>query len=123
MRTVEFTQSVQIPSMGDFLKAYPRFSTLVHGPGRALFEAIFQPGNVVCAQIVAELGYPSVLAVAAQCQRISEEVEGLALNDFTKQGVGAAMCTLMEANGFRKTNTKKSVPHKAFIKAEVYVRA
>jgi hypothetical protein len=122
METVDFIQPVQVPSVEDFLADYPRFTALATGPARPLFTALFQPHNVIRAQVVAELGYPSVLAVADQCQRYARDVGDIHLDNFTKQAVGAAMCTLMEANGFKKTKKKRSVPHEAFVTGEVYER-
>ena len=43
--------------------------------------------------------------------------------DFDKQFIGAVVCSLMEANGYEKTGKKRSIPHNAFTKGEVYARS
>ena len=43
--------------------------------------------------------------------------------DFIKQGIGAIVCFIMESNGYRKTDTKRSVPGKLFNRGEVYAEA
>lgn len=111
---------VTLVDVNDFIKKYPRFSTFVNNEGNVLFDAIVTPGVFVDASVLANYGYPSVLSVAQQCQEIIEKTEGLDANSFTKQFIGSVICSLMEANGYKKTGTKKSVPHKLFTTGEFY---
>ena len=48
--------------------------------------------------------------------------ENLKADSFTKQFIGSVICALMEANGYKKTGTKKSVPHELFSTGEFYKR-
>ncbi len=124
MQTQTINETVQIPEVDDFIKKYPRYTKLVSGEGRFLFNLIMQPKVLNAARVVADFGLPSVLVVAEQCRAAVEEAAGpVSLDSFTKQFIGAAVCVLMEANGYMKTGTKKSVPHASFSTGEFYVRA
>jgi hypothetical protein len=46
---------------------------------------------------------------------------GRELTPFDKQFIGGVVCSLMEANGYQNTGTKKAISHKAFSKGEFYV--
>jgi len=48
-------------------------------------------------------------------------VIGRELTPFDKQFIGGVVCSLMEANGYQKTGTKRATPNKAFSKGEFYV--
>ena len=96
---------------------------LVTGEGRFLFDLIMQPEVLIRAQVLADFNLPSVLGVAESCHlAIDENAGSTSLDSFTKQFIGAAICVLMEANEFRKTGTKKSVPHPSFTIGEFYER-
>lgn len=123
MQTVTFQQPVQLPQVEDFLVKYPRFSALAAGAGNRIFNQIMQPEVFINARAAADFGLPSVLAVAEMCKMASEEPGAPQLDSFTKQFVGAAICSLMEANGYKKTDNKRSVPHPSFTVGEVYARA
>jgi hypothetical protein len=61
---------------------------------------------------VAEMGFS-----AASKQKLVQ------FDGFLKQFIGALVCSLMEANGFMKSNKKKSIPHHAYTKGEFYQQA
>lgn len=122
MKDHTFPTTVTLPDVDDFLKKYPRFSTLANGIGRPLFDAIMQPELFINARVLADYGYPSVLAVADVCQSIIDANADLSPTDsMVKQYIGSVVCTLMEANGYKKSEKKKSVPHKLFSVAEHYI--
>ncbi|MDA3924857.1 MAG: hypothetical protein PF904_09185 [Kiritimatiellae bacterium] len=121
MKTTNHTTTIKIPSDCDFLKKYPRYTKIVQGHGRILFDLIMQPENALLAQHAARFKLPSVIAVADACKELAEREKSITLDPFTKQFIGAAICSLMETNGYRKTGTKKSVPHESFTVGEFYV--
>ena len=121
MEDKTFEIIVTLPSIDDFLKKYHRFSTFVRGEGKALFELIIKPSVFLEASILSNYGYPSVLAVAKQSQDLIK-LENLKIDNFTKQFIGSVICVLMEANGYKKTGIKKSVPHEFFVTGEYYER-
>ena len=124
MKTQTVRHAVKLPEVADFLEKYPRYTQLVQGDGRFLFDLIMQPDNLFLAQAASHYKLPSVLSVAECCRvAIEEHEDSIELDSFTKQFVGAAICVLMEANGYRKTGTKKSVPHPSFSTGEFYVPA
>jgi hypothetical protein len=113
---------VTLLTADDFLRKYPRFKTFIEGKGEGLFKAIMQPDVVIEAMVLANYGYPSVLAVAKQSEEILTNPEQAGDNNFAKQFVGSVICAVMEANGYEKSGTKKSVPHKFFNVGEIYER-
>jgi hypothetical protein len=122
MKSQEITYTIQLPDTDDFLAKYPRYTKLAKGDGKFLFKVIMQPEVFLQAQVLADFGSPSVLAVAELCRQAVEEKGGpVKLDSFTKQFIGAAICTLMEANGYQKSGTKKSVPHPSFSIGEFYI--
>jgi hypothetical protein len=122
MKTQTVRHAVKLPEVADFLDKYPRYTQLVQGGGRFLFDLIMQPDNLFLAQAASHYKLPSVLSVAECCRvAIEEHEDSIELDSFTKQFIGAAICVLMEANGYRKTGTKKSVPHPSFSTGEFYV--
>jgi hypothetical protein len=123
MEKQEFCQTVFLPSIEEFAEKYPRYSSFVRGDGRFLYDVIMRPIVLIRAQMAAYFGYPSVLAVAADCKQAIEKEGGIVFDNFTKQFVGSAICALMEANGYKKTGVKKSVPHESFVTGEYYEKA
>jgi hypothetical protein len=122
MHEQTISYSIQLPSIDDFLAKYPRYTKLVDTEGTFLFDLIMQPEVFLQASVLADFNSPSVLAVAELCRQAVEENSGpLTLDSFTKQFIGAAICTLMEANGYQKSGTKKSVPHPSFSIGEFYI--
>lgn len=120
MKDTKIETTITLVDVNDFIKKYPRFSTFVNNEGRVLFDAVVKSQVFVDASILANYGYPSVLGVAQQCQEIIAESEELKADSFTKQFIGSVICSLMEANGYKKTGIKKSVPHKLFTTGEFY---
>lgn len=118
MQTQTISYTIQLPNVDDLLAKYPRYTKLVNGEGKPLFDLIMQSEMFLKAQVLADFGLPSVLAAAEPCRLATEKKGGL--DSFTKQFIGAAICVLMEANGYQKTGTKKSVPHPSFSIGEFY---
>lgn len=69
------------------------------------------------------LEMPAVAGIARSCYQQIQVQKEVSFSNFTKQFMGALVCTLMEANGFRKTGRKKAIPHPMFTKGEFYVLA
>ena len=122
VQTQTISYNIQLPDIDDLLARYPRYTKLVNGEGKFLFDLIMQSEIFLQARVLADFGLPSVLAVAELCRLATEENSGpVALDSFTKQFIGAAICVLMEANGYQKSGTKKSVPHPSFSIGEFYI--
>ena len=121
MEDRKFEVIVTLLSIDDFLEKYPRFSSFAHGSGKVLFDSIMQEASFIATSVLADFGYPSVLGVADQCDEIINKTE-LDAGSFTKQFIGSVVCALMEANGYEKTGSKKSVPHRLFTSGEFYVK-
>ena len=114
--------SVMLVSIKEFLEKYPRFRTLMNNGGEELFNIIVKKEVFIDVSILTKYGYPSVLGVAEECQMIIEKSNQLKADGLTKQFIGAVVCVLMEANGYKKTGVKKSVPHSFFSVGEFYER-
>jgi hypothetical protein len=113
---------VTLLTIDNFLEKYPRFTSFAKGDGKVLFDAIMQENVFIDTSVIANHGYPSVLGVANQCEEIISKSEKLEADSFTKQFIGSVVCALMEANGYKKTGNKKSVPHNLFSTGEFYVK-
>ena len=117
MITASFTQHVTLPTVADFALSYPQYGPWAYGSGAVTFAQIMLPETFLAAKVLTDLlGLPAVTAVAASAHATSSG----ALRRFDKQFAGAAMCCLMEANGYAKTGQKRSVPWKGWTKGEVY---
>jgi hypothetical protein len=121
MEDLLYEKIVTLWNAGEFLGKYPRFKEILNGDGRQLFDEIMKPDVFVNASVLADKGYPSVLAVAEQSKSIIAKYESSAAASFCKQFIGSVICVLMEANGYKKTGKKKSVPHESFSTGECYV--
>ena len=122
MKSQTHFEKVNLPEVDEFLSTYPRYTTLVAGEEKSLYDMIMGSEVFIRARVISDIGYPAVLAVAEDCKIAADTNESITLNGFTKQFVGSAICSLMEANGYRKTGNKKSVPHKAFSVGTCYER-
>jgi hypothetical protein len=116
-----YKKTITLWNTDEFLGKYPRFKEFLNGDGRQLFDEIMKPDVFVNASVLADKGYPSVLAVAEQSKSIISKQEPSGAASFCKQFIGSVICVLMEANGYKKTGKKKSVPHESFSTGECYV--
>lgn len=117
----QFILNVNIPNLDEFRQRFPQYGSFARGDGSILFDLIMTPDSFVRAMIATELGLPAVAGVANNCVKVIERDSTLLLSGHVKQFIGAITCTLMEANGFRKTGTKRSIPHPGFTKGEFYI--
>lgn len=121
MKDISYEKTVTVWNVDDFLKKYPRFGDLLNGDGRQLFDELMKPDIFISASVLADNGYPSVLAVAEKSKNIISKQASTSAVNFYKQFIGSVICVLMEANGYKKTGKKKSVPHESFSTGECYV--
>ena len=113
----KFETSVVIPNVNDFASSYPHYKNRATTTGKVFFDLVMTPESFLKAACATDdLDLPGVAALAKQCF----EAAGGSLSGTDKQYIGALVCALMEANGYRKTGTKRAIPHKAFTKGEVY---
>lgn len=120
MKTQAVHVEVQIPSVDDFVRSYPHYAA-VRAVERDLFELVVTPENFLAADAVTErLGMPAVSAVADMVAEHCRTRGGL--TGFQKQLTGAVVCALMQANGYAKTGTKRSIARPGWSRGEVYRR-
>ena len=121
MRTDRFSLSAQIPSTSDFAKVYRQYGPFAGGDGLFLFDLISSADALNRARVATlDLKLPAVAGIAKTCHDAVAQQNRVAWSGFVKQFIGAVTCSLMEANGFRKTGRKRRIPHKAFTVGEVY---
>ncbi len=121
MITKTYTLSVNLPSVDEFAERFPQYGIFAKQTGKFLFERIVTPDCYNNARIATlELKLPAVAGIAEICYQTVKENDTIDWNGFVKQFIGAVVCKLMEDNGFKKTGTKKSIPHGGFTKGEFY---
>ncbi len=112
---------VEIPSIEDFAGKYRQYAPFAQNGGRFLFDLLMSPESYVAAQVATlNLELPAVAGVAKACREACDRRPDVEWRGFIKQYIGALVCSLMEANGFVKTGTKRAIPHHDFTKGEVY---
>ncbi len=119
MQRLEFSLEAWIPSPEDFGGRFPQYKNYASSGGRAVFDLLMSPASLNSAMVATAMGFPAVTGIAEIA--VQEFVRGgKELTDFDKQFIGAVVCSLMEANRYEKTGKKRSIPHNAFTKGEVY---
>lgn len=115
--------SVNLPSVDDFADRYKQYGQFARGNGYFLYALLVSPASFVKAQVATvDLDLPAVAGVAKTCYESVQGQTSIEWSRFVKQFIGAVICCLMEANGFKKTGTKKAIPYHAFTKGEMYIR-
>ena len=123
MQVQPFQLSVNLPSVDDFAARYKQYWQFARGDGHFLFTLLVSPASFVRAQVATvDLDLPAVAGVAKTCYEAVQAQTGIEWSGFVKQFIGAVICCLMEANGFKKTGTKKAIPYHAFTKGEMYTQ-
>ncbi len=122
METRLLQVNVNIPSVEDVAGKYRAYGRHAREEGSFLFDLVMSPESFFRTRIATDdLDLPAVAGIAKLCAEAAEK-EGVELDGYQRQYVGALVCTLMEANGYRKTGSKKAIPHPMFTKGEVYIR-
>jgi hypothetical protein len=114
------TISANFPTTKEFSKKYPQYGPFAEAKGNFLFKTIMTPTNFIRATVCTEMGLPAVTGVANSCYWAVKNQDEVEWRGYVKQFIGAVVCAFMEANDYEKTGIKKSVPHHAFTKGEVY---
>ena len=120
MQPQSYVLQVNVPSVEEFSAKYKQYGPLANGPGNFLFHVLVSPESFVRASIATELGHPAIDGVAEMAFQEVAKKDDILWNDNLKRFCGAAVCCLMEANGYRKSGERKSVRHHAFTKGEFY---
>ena len=107
----------QIPDLNDFEENFPQYGPFARNEGNSIFNIIMNPSSFVRAKFATEMNLPAVSGVADTCYLQRGTIP---FNNFSKQYIGALVCSLMIANGYSKTGTKKAISHHAFTKGEFY---
>ena len=120
METKQFTLLVNLPTVDEFRERFPTFGNYASNEGSLLFKKIVSPESFIFAKVATQLQLPAVSGIAENCYKFVIENGTIEWRGYTKQFIGAVVCKLMEDNGYKKTGTKKSVPHPKFTKGEFY---
>ena len=119
MTISEFSFSASIPSLEDFGKRFPQYKPYAADEGETLFKLLMRAESLNSAIDATKLVLPAVSGIAEVSIQEVKRI-GRKLTPFDKQFIGGVVCSLMEANGYQKTGTKKAISHKAFSKGEFY---
>jgi len=122
LKSSKYSEVVNLPDSKEFLASYGRYTSLLSGDGKPLFDAIMRPEVFTRARVISDIGLPAVLSVADDSRNIAASNKNISLDNFTKQFIGSVVCSLMEANGYMKTGRKRRVPHESFSVGECYVK-
>lgn len=120
MKIQTYSQPVNLPTIDEFRDKYPQYGNYAENEARFLYDEIVCPKSFIFAMAATKMEFPAVTGVAEECYQLVQTKGTIEWRGFTKQFIGAVVCTLMEANGYEKTGIKKSVPHQKFTKGEVY---
>ena len=123
MKTLTYTENINIPSAADFAERYPQYAPFAISDGQRLFEKIASPQALIMAKAATEMNLPAVQGIADLCNDEFFAVSKKNSKKFISQFVGAVVCSLMEANGYARSGKKKSVNHSNFSKSEFYIPA
>ena len=108
MQVQPFHLSVNLPTVDDFAARYKQYGQFARGDGHFVFALLVSPTSFVRAQVATvDLDLPAVAGVAKICYEAVQAQTRIEWSGFVKQFIGAVICCLMEANGFKKTGTKK----------------
>jgi hypothetical protein len=117
MQRVSLAEDFNLPEPDELGRHFPHYVPRATGPGNDLFRLVMNAESMVRARVVTTLlGLPAVTAVAAAASTMRSGD----ISDTDKQFVGALIRTLMEANGFEKTNRKRAIPVDGWNRGEVY---
>lgn len=117
---MEYNIEIKFPNAESFGEKYRAYGKLAQGDWKDLFKYVMRPESFLRAVAVTEaLGMPAVSGIANDCTVFLKE-NRTPMTDTMKQFVGAAVCALMEENGFEKTGTKRSISCDGWSKGEVY---
>jgi hypothetical protein len=115
-------EDIRLPEWEDFIKDRPIFKDL---DGLLeileLFKRIVTPLVFFEARAYSKIKLPAVLAIGDPCLEWAKQYGKDWSTCFRqRQLAGSVTCFLLELNSLRKTNSKRTVPHDAFSKGEVY---
>jgi len=119
MKTNQMAIVANAPDTDEFAKRFPQYGPFARGKGAYLFKVITSVDSYNRMQILTELKFPAVSGIAEICYQETSKKNG-ELSAYTKQFIGAVVCSVMEMNAYSKTGKKKTIPHKYFTKGEVY---
>jgi hypothetical protein len=123
MNEVTISKTIFQPEVEDHEKNYAKF--LCNTPKKKyLFKLITEPESIFSALVIVEETGSSPIMVFEP--RISNAISIGAiepLDSHEKQFVGTVACTIMESNGWKKTNTKQRFSAGIFRSAEKYEKA
>ena len=122
MKTGNYSKEINIPEIEEFAKTYPQFAGLAKNEGKFLFDIVMKPETFIQAMILTDYGMPAVTSVAELCFNEAKKKQDFKFNSRMKQFIGAMIASLMIANGYKKTEKKKSIIHRAYTRGEFYTK-
>lgn len=123
MQTQSYSTQVNVPSVEEFAAKYRSYGPLARNEANFLFNVLVSPESFVRADVATALGHPAIDGAAEMAYQAVASQAVVEWSDNLKRFCGAAICSLMEANGYQKTGEKRSARHHAFSKGEFYKRA
>ena len=105
---------VNVPSLAEVGTRFPQYRAIVREDGRALYDLLTEPLNVVRVVLAANAGLAAVTGVAEIARAPAAELSS------GNRLVGALVACIVEANEFQKTGRKRSIPAQGYSRGEVY---
>lgn len=105
---------VNVPSLADVGARFPQYAAIVQADGRPLYDLLTKPVNIVRLLLSAADGAAAVSGIAEIARDAASELSS------GNRLVGALACCIAEANGFKKTGRKRSIPADGYSRGEVY---
>ncbi|HCM0830483.1 TPA: hypothetical protein ACX3DX_004554 [Vibrio parahaemolyticus] len=120
MQEVKVSRIIVQPTTSEHDARYPR--SLCNTPQKnRIFELLTAPEDINDALIIARRTGNSPVTVYEPILREAIESNDIQpLSNHEKQFVGTVTCTIMELNGFKKTDKKQNFSNGLFKKAELY---
>ena len=123
MKNKEYHLKVRIPGLKEFKNQYPQFTPIAKGRGAFLFKIIMKPSSFIRCKIATDLGHSAVFGIADICYEAAKQKKRFQLDDYVKRFIGATVGSLMTANHYKMipgNKGRKSIPHPAFKKGQLY---
>lgn len=123
MKKQIYKKEVKIPSIEEFSIQYPQYSNFAKAEGNVVFSKLMTPRAFIRGLVCTIIELPAVTGIAKLIVEDISPLKGKPGFNFSKQYIGALMCSLMEANGYSKSGKKRAIPRSLFTKGEVYKKS
>jgi hypothetical protein len=120
MKPDTFSITANIPDSDEFAGMYPQYGNMAQNNYRALFNQLMSAESYLKGHFATQLGLPAISGVTAIIKPYLDQEPDDRQKGLIKQYAGAVMCSLMLANEYEKTGTKRAVGFEGFNKGEFY---